>query len=89
MREDALSSTVHPDSSSTGRLEKSATLCTGPSQVIARSGSRWYAAAFRAYSTAETTLTCSAPAASRSFSSDAVPETSSAGTLTSPRSMAP
>ena len=43
VREEALSSTVHPDSSSTGRLEKSATLCTGPSQVMARSGSRWYA----------------------------------------------
>ena len=38
MREDALSSTVQPVSSSTGRLEKRATLCTGPSQVIARSG---------------------------------------------------
>ena len=69
---------------STGRRENSATLCTGPSQVMARSGSRWYAAAFRAYSTADTTLTCSSPAASRSFSSDAVPVTSSAGTLTRP-----
>jgi hypothetical protein len=89
VRDDAVSSTVHPDRSSIGRLEKRATLCTGPSQVIARSGNRWYAAALRAYSTAETALTCRAPAASRSLSSDAVPETSSAGMLTSPRSMAP
>ena len=40
VRDDAVSSTVRPSSSSTGRREKSATLCTGPSQVIARSGSR-------------------------------------------------
>ena len=89
VRDDAVRSTVQPSSSFTGRRENRATLCTGPSQVMARSGSRWYAAAFRAYSTAETTLTCSSPAASRSFSSDAVPVTSSAGTRTSPRSIAP
>ena len=79
---------VRWSSSASGRREKSATLWTGPSQVMARSGSRWYSAAFRAYSTAETTLTWSSPAASRSLSSDAVPVTSSAGTLTSPRSIA-
>ena len=88
VREDAVTRMVRRSSSASGRRENSATLCTGPSQLIARSGSRWYSAAFRAYSTAETTLTCSSPAASRSLSSEAVPVTRLAGTPTSPRSIA-
>ena len=89
MREEADTSTVRPFSSSTGRWLNSATLRTGPSHDIAMSGSRWYAPALRAYSTADTTETSSSPATSRPFSSVGEPVTSSPSSGTTPRSIAP
>jgi len=88
VRDESLSRTVRPSNCPTGRLENSATLFTGPSLVIPISGRSRSRSAWRAYSTALITLTSSSPATSSSFSSAGVPVTSSAGTVTAPRSMA-
>jgi len=73
------------------RLLNSATLRTGPSQEIARSGRSSRSLAWRAYSIALITLMSSSPATSKSFSSEGVPVTSSppGGKATMPRSIAP
>jgi hypothetical protein len=70
-------------------LANSETLRTGPSHEIARSGRRRYRCESRAYSTAETTLTSSVPAAIARLSAVGTPSTSSASSGTTPRSMAP
>jgi len=84
-----LTSTRQPSSRSAGCFEKSRTLRTGPSQEMARSGSKTYRFASRAYSTAETTLTSRLPAAIWRLSSVGTPSTSVASKRTAPRSTAP
>src|SRR5678815_178782 len=84
-----LTMTRLPSSSSAAERENSMTLRTGPSQEIARSGSRRYRLASRAYSTADTTLISSVPSAMRRLSALGTPVTILPPSGTTPRSIAP